>query len=127
VAEVRAAWERMTTPADRERFPWTTPAVGPDLLESLRTVQGISRGKIVDACAHVASGRAAEIPGLELHPLRESEAGGAPQRTRDDGAKAWRCSLQAGSPAARRLHYWQFPDGRVELANVVYHEDFSIR
>ena len=127
VAEVRAAWERMTTPADRERFPWTTPAVGPDLLESLRTVQGISRGKIVDACAHVASGRAAEIPGLELHPLRESEAGGAPQRTRDDGAKAWRCSLQAGSPAARRLHYWQLPDGRVELANVVYHEDFSIR
>ena len=90
-------------------------------------MQGISRGKIVDACAHVASGRAAEIPGLELHPLRESEAGGAPQRTRDDGAKAWRCSLQAGSPAARRLHYWQLPDGRVELANVVYHEDFSIR
>jgi predicted RNA-binding protein with RPS1 domain len=127
VAEIRAAWEHMTAQADRERFPWTTPVVGPDFLESLRTVQGISRAKVVDACAHVASSRAAEIPGLELHPLRESDAGGAPQRTRDDGAKAWRCSLQAGSPAARRLHYWQLPAGRVELAKVVYHDDFSIR
>jgi predicted RNA-binding protein with RPS1 domain len=127
VAEVRAAWERTSARADRERFPWTTPVIGPDLLESLGTVQGISRAKVVDACAHVASGRAADIPGLELHPLRESEAGGSPQQTRDDGAKAWRCSLQAGAPAARRLHYWQLPDGRVELAKIVYHDDYSIR
>jgi hypothetical protein len=81
----------------------------------------------VEVSAHVASGRAHEIPSLELHQLRASVGGGAPQRTRQDGAKAWRCSLQAGTPAARRLHFWLLPDGRVELAKVAYHDDFSIR
>ena len=38
-----------------------------------------------------------------------------------------RCNLQAGTAAARRLHYWQLPDGGIELAKIVYHDDFSIR
>jgi hypothetical protein len=31
-----------------------------------------------------------------------------------------------GTAAARRLHYWRLPGGRVELAKIVYHDDFSI-
>ena len=70
---------------------------------------------------------ALEIPGLELHMLRESETVGAAQQVRGDGARAWRCNLQTRTAAARRLHYWQLPDGRIELAKIVYHDDFSIR
>lgn len=124
--EVRSAWERLTVGDDRRRFPWREPVLGPEFLPSLVAVQGVSRDRVVEVSAHVASGRAAEIPGLELHPLRTSEGGGAPQRERDDGAKAWRCSLQASTPAARRLHYWTLPGGDVELAKIVYHDDFSI-
>ena len=62
--------------------------------------------KVLDACVHVATGRAAEIPGLELHPLRAG-AGGTEQRQRADGARAWRCALQVHSPSARRLHFWR--------------------
>jgi predicted RNA-binding protein with RPS1 domain len=127
VADVRRAWERTTTPADRERYLWNDPVIGPEFLQTLSQVQGINRDRVVEVCAHVVSGRAPEIGGLELHPLRSSEGGGAPQREREDGAKAWRCSLQVGSPSARRLHYWQLPDGGVELAKIVYHDDFSIR
>lgn len=124
--EVRSAWERLTVDDDRRRFPWREPVLGPEFLPSLMAVQGVSRDRVVEVSAHAASGRAAEIPGLELHPLRSSEGGGTPQRERDDGAKAWRCSLQASTPAARRLHYWTLPGGGVELAKIVYHDDFSI-
>ena len=127
VAEVYQAWDRVTLPADRARFPWREPIVGPDFLDSLAATQGVSRERVLDVCAHVACGRAAEIGGLELHPLRASEGGGASQLEREDGAKAWRCSLQASTAAARRLHYWQLPDGGVELAKVGYHDDLSIR
>ena len=127
VAQIRQAWEAATTPDDRMHYPWREPAIGPDFLGSLGHVQGVSRERVVEACAHVASGRAADVPGLDLHPLRASDSGGTPQRERGDGAKAWRCSLQANAPAARRLHFWRLPDGGVELANIVYHDDFSIR
>ncbi|HET7171898.1 MAG TPA: S1 RNA-binding domain-containing protein [Gaiellales bacterium] len=127
LAEIRQAWERTTMEDDRARYPWRDPAVGPELLDSLERIQGVSRERVVEVCAHVASGRAADIPGLDLHALRSSESGGTPQRERADGAKAWRCSLQASTPAARRLHFWRLPDGGVELAKVVYHDDFSIR
>lgn len=126
LSRAHAAWERMTPAADRERYAWRPPVLGPAFLESVEGIAGVSRERIVEVCAHVASGRARDIPGLELHVLRTSETGGAPGRERADGAKAWRCSLQANTPAARRLHFWRLPDGSVELANVVYHDDFSI-
>lgn len=126
LSRAHAAWERMTPAADRERYAWRAPVLGPAFLESVEGIAGVSRERIVEVCAHVASGRARDIPGLELHVLRTSETGGAPRRERADGAKAWRCSLQANTPAARRLHFWRLPDGRVELANVAYHDDFSI-
>lgn len=127
IADVRRAWERSGTDEDRKRYPWREPRIGPEFLGSLERVQGISLERIIEVSAHVVSGRAREIPGLELHPLRTSDLGSAPQRVRDDGAKAWRCNLQASTAAARRLHYWELPDGGVELAKVVYHDDFSIR
>jgi hypothetical protein len=45
---------------------------------------------------------------------------------REDGARAWRVSLQSNTPAARRLHYWVLPDGSIELAKVGVHDDMSI-
>src|SRR5207244_3928449 len=77
VVEVERAWEQATTAADRERYRWRRPTIGPEFLESLNRVEGIARSRVVGVCAQVVSGRAAEIPGLELHPLRESDAGDA--------------------------------------------------
>ena len=126
VVEVHLAWSSSTTQDDRTRFPWREPTLGPGFLDSLEIVQGISRGKVVEVAAHVVSGRAPDVPGLELHQMREGDGPTSPQLVRDDGATAWRCSLQGQSPAARRLHYWELPGGGVELANIVYHDDYSI-
>jgi hypothetical protein len=124
--QIRLKWQRLTR-ADRDRYPLQDPILGPEFLDSVEKLQGVSRERVVEVCAHVACGRAPDVPSLDLHPLRSSEGGGTPQRERADGAKAWRCNLQTGTASARRLHFWQLPGGRVELAKVVVHDDFSIR
>lgn len=129
LAEVRLSWEDKVAPqpADRDRYPLVEPVLGPNFLDSVVRLEGISRDKIVAVCAEVACGRAAEKAGRQLHELRKAESGASPQRVREsDGALAWRCSLQTKTPAARRLHYWRLPDGRIELARVVYHDNSSI-
>lgn len=127
VGQVRRAWEASATTSDRDRYPWREPGLGPDFLDSLERVHGVTRERVVDVCAHVVGGRARELAGLELHQLRASDGGDAPQREREDGALAWRASLQVQTPAARRLHYWELSGGGIELANIVYHDDFTIR
>lgn len=71
----------------------------------------------------VLTGLAADIPGRELHRLRTGNGGGDPYRVRADGARAFRASLQVNTPSARRLHYWQLPNGQIELSRVVLHDD----
>lgn len=128
VAAIRSSWARRTTAADRERYPWREPVVGPEFLESLRRVEGIGMERVHEVCAEVACGRAPDRPGLGVHPLRATDGTGtgSRQRVRDDGALAFRASLQVRTAAARRLHYWVLPDGRVELARIGYHDDFTI-
>lgn len=78
-------------------------------------------------CVDVLTGRAETLASRELHPLRVGEAGGTEQRVRaEDGAKAWRVSLQINTPSARRLHFWRLPDGGVELSRVGVHDDLTI-
>ncbi|WP_278257376.1 hypothetical protein [Nocardioides convexus] len=109
-------WARRTTAADRERYPWREPVVGPEFLDSLRRVEGIGMDRVHEVCAEVACGRAPDRPGLGVHPLRATDGtgNGSRQRVREDGALAFRASLQVRTAAARRLHYWVLPDGRVE-------------
>lgn len=125
--ELRHTWSTLNvTDDDRTRYPFREPALGTRFLESLDRVQGISRERILEVCAHVVSNRAYDIAGLEVHQLRTSAAGGTPQRTRADGATAWRASLQVKTPSARRLHYWLLTDGTIELAQINTHDDMSI-
>jgi hypothetical protein len=35
-------------------------------------------------------------------------------------------SLQVKTPSARRLHYWQMRDGRIELSKIGVHDDLTI-
>ena len=121
LAWLGVAHARLHGPAERTRYPLRRVVIGPQFLDSLRELQGVSLHRVLDACVHVATGRAAEIPGLELHPLRAG-AGGTEQRQRADGARAWRCALQVHSPSARRLHFWRLDGDAVELDRVGTHD-----
>jgi hypothetical protein len=98
--------------------------LGPDFLDSLEGLQGMDRSQVVEKIAAMLTDA---LPSRG-HALRTTEAGNSPVRVRpSDGAKAHRWYLQHKSSAARRLHYWQLADGRVELANVAVHDDIAIR
>ncbi|WP_098464942.1 hypothetical protein [Isoptericola jiangsuensis] len=120
--EVHTAWVRGVPAAQKVSLPLHDYTLGSAFLDSL-ALPGVSRRKIVETVVHVVTGRAADINGLQLHPLRTDDGGGSPQVRRDDGATCWRVSLQANTPAARRLHYWRLPDGGCELSRVVVHDD----
>jgi predicted RNA-binding protein with RPS1 domain len=121
LAWLGVAHAKLHDPPERARYPLRRVVVGSRFLDSLRELQGVSLHRVLDACVHVATGRATEIPGLELHPLRAG-AGGTEQRQRADGARAWRCALQVHSPSARRLHFWRLEGDGVEFDRVGTHD-----
>lgn len=121
IAECMEAWESSTEPDDRTKYPWRTPILNESFLPSLQKVH-VRRDRVAATCALAACSRIHEVPGAEVHPLRTGKGASAPQRRREDGAGAWRCSISEG-PGAVRLHFWQLPDGTVELWKIGYHDD----
>lgn len=125
--EIEHRWAMRIPAGDKDHRPLARYTIGPDFIDSMDHLEGVSRSKIVDVVVEVLTGLAKDIDGRKLHRLRESEAGDAPYRVRDsDGAQAMRVNLQTNTPSARRLHYWQLKDGSIELARVVVHDDATI-
>ena len=123
--EVTQAWAHNIPAGEKDRWPLEEYTLGPRFLESLETVEGISRDKVLWTVVHVLTGRAPQMNGLQVHPLRSGLGGDDPQRVRDDGAACWRVSLQVNTPSARRMHYWRLPGGGYELSRVVLHDDME--
>jgi len=85
------------------------------------------RSKVIKACADVALNSPALLARRDDHPLRLGEGANDSVRTRArDGAEARRCSIEQGTAAARRVHYWVTPAGPVEFASVNVHDDMNI-
>lgn len=127
--EVRVAYARMIDEGERSERPLARMRVGSEFLERARGLQGIPPEKIVEVCAQVACGRAHELESREVHPLHEHGAGTDAKVRESDGARAWRCALQVGTPSARRLHWWRIPGehgGAIEFASVAVHDDYSL-
>ncbi|WP_299926105.1 hypothetical protein [uncultured Nocardioides sp.] len=123
---VERAWATRIPLAEQPSCPLGDYTFGPHFLRSLASLHGLAADRVADVVMEVATGKAALSAGRELHHLRTEDAGGSPQRVREDGARAWRVSLQSNTPAARRLHYWVLSDGSIELAKVGVHDDMSI-
>lgn len=123
---VERAWATRIPAAEQPSCPLGAYTLGPDFLRSLDSLHGLGPDRVADVVMEVATGKASQSAGRELHQLRTDDAGGSPQRVREDGARAWRVSLQSNTPAARRLHYWVLPDGSIELAKVGVHDDMSV-
>lgn len=120
---VLTAWVSRLPPDEQLLRPLPDYAIGPRFLDSLDSLEGIKPEKVADVTFEVLSGLAADIPGRELHRLRAGNGGGDPYLVREDGAQAFRVSLQVNTPSARRLHYWQLSNGQIELSRVVLHDD----
>lgn len=124
---VRVEYARRFNETDRRSYPLQAMRVGREFLQRLRDLDGISVEKVVEVCAQVASLRAKDVPGREVHECGDPRAPGVTRPS--DGAKGFRCSLQDNTASARRLQWWEIPgrEGRtIEFASVAIHDDFSI-
>ena len=89
-----------------------------ELCQQVCTDQGDSLPpKILRSIVETIKGK--NLPAV--HALRTGPGGSDPQRMRGSH-KAQRRDIDR----TFHLHYWQFAYGRIELASVVYHDDFSI-
>ncbi|HEX2893597.1 MAG TPA: hypothetical protein VHO29_06295 [Marmoricola sp.] len=123
---VLTQWATRTLPSEQRDRPLADFLIGPRFLESLERLEGIKAEKVADVAFEIVTGLALQLPSREVHQLRTGSGGDDPVRVRDDGATAWRASLQVSTPSARRIHYWVLPSGQIELARVAAHDDFDI-
>ncbi len=123
---VLTQWATRTLPSEQHDRPLGGFLIGPRFLESLERLAGIKPEKVADVAFEIVTGLASQLPSREVHRLRTGPGGDDPVRVREDGAVAWRASLQVNTPSARRIHYWMLPSGQVELARVATHNDFDI-
>jgi hypothetical protein len=123
---VTTRWATRTLPSEQAGRPLPEYVIGPHFLPSLDKLEGVNADKVADVVFEIVTGLAPQILGREVHRLRAGSGGDDPIRTREDGATAWRASLQVRTPAARRINYWALPNGQIELARVATHDDFSL-
>lgn len=121
--EVTSTWASRTGASEKRQYPLREYVLGPRFLESMNELGDAYTEKILRALVDVLTGRAPEIPGRDLHRLREGQGGNDPYVTRRDGGTCWRVSLEQNTASARRLHYWQLPGGHIELSRAVVHDD----
>jgi hypothetical protein len=86
--------------------------VGEDFLESAKRNGFGARLNVVDSCARILLG----VPKYSVEPFRVS-AGSSDQRTRADGAYAFRTHLTKDGPGYR-LMFWELENKSIEFANV---------
>ncbi len=124
-AEVWLEWARILPAEQKAEHPLAPWRVGEGFLDSLDSVEGVSRSKVVRVVMEILTGLAPQLAGREVHMLRQGPGGDDPVRTREDGAVAYRASLQRHTPAARRIHYWMEPGGSIELIKIGTHDDLT--
>jgi hypothetical protein len=122
---VLTQWATRTLPSEQGERPLPDYVIGPRFLDSLDRLEGIKKEKVADVVFEIVTGLAPQIPSREVHHLRTGPGGEDPARIRDDGAIAWRASLQVKTPSARRIHYWVLSNGQIEIARVATHDDFE--
>ena len=125
--DIYMTWARYIPAEDKPRFPLPAEfTIGQEFAASLyaRSEQG-AVAKALKTVVEVLTGLADRSSAREVHPLRVSEGGDAPQHQRDDGARCFRAAIERGVASARRLHYWKAPNGQVELSRIVLHDDFK--
>lgn len=122
---VLTQWAIRTLPSEQRERPLPDYDIGPKFLDSLNRLEGIKAKKVADVVFEIVTGLASQNPSREVHRLRSGPGGDDPVRIREDGAVAWRASLQVKTPSARRIHYWILPNGTIELACVATHDDFN--
>lgn len=125
--ELYLAWVARVPAAEKQTYPWNPDfLIGPRFAASFFGHEPALRTKTAKALVDLITHRAERMPAREIHPKRTGPGGDDPQQLRADGAGCWRMSVEVNVAAARRVHYWKLPDGRIELHELVAHDVFGV-
>lgn len=129
--ELRRAWLSNYAPQDRRdryQLDYSKFLFGPEFFLSLRESNCNEEDlrKVIRCILDIVTGREKSESRRDVHPLRDGLGPAAKDLMREDGAVALRAYVEEKTPAAKRLHYWAPPNGRVELMRVVSHNDYKI-
>lgn len=126
--ELYLEWVQRVPANEKAAYPWNPGfTIGPKFAASFYAHGAALRAKTLKALVQLLIGRADRMAAREVHPKRTGPGGDDPQVVREsDGATCWRMSVEIGVAAARRVHYWKLPDGRIELHELVVHDTFGL-
>lgn len=124
--EIELAWLETVAEGERGEWPLRDYSFGPDFIDSLDTV-GCSRNKAIVVAVQVITRRACAVSAREVRQFTETGMPGSPQRTRADGASAWRANVANNTAQAARFLWWELADGTVELGKASMHDDMELR
>ena len=124
--EISLAWVDRVPESDREEWPLPhSYGLSDRFADSLSGLDDGQLAKAFKASVDVLTGRVKTLQGRHLHALRQGAGPADPHLLRWDGARCMRVSIEQNTPAARRMHFWQKPDGSVELIRIVTHDDME--
>ena len=124
--EILLAWVDRVPETDRGEWPLPHSYVlGERFADSLSGLDDGQLTKAFKASVDVLTGRVKTLQGRHLHALRQGAGPADPHLLRWDGARCMRVSIEQNTPAARRMHFWQLPDGGIELGRIVTHDDME--
>ena len=109
--EVRTAWAERVHATEKSAYPLPEYTIGPDFAASLEALNDATLLKALRAAVDVLIGRAHDIPGRDVHRLRDGFGGDDPSRVREDGARLMRAAIEQNTAGARRLHFALLPGG----------------
>ncbi|WP_147394426.1 hypothetical protein [Arthrobacter cheniae] len=124
--EVYLEWVARIPASSKISMPLQAYGLDEGFIDSVESVQGIDRTKIIAVTVEVLTGIADSMPGREMHRLRTGAKGNTTFREHPIYGTAWRVSLQVNTASARRLHFWRGADGKVTFATVGVHDDMGI-
>lgn len=125
--EIHLAWLATVPEPQRAALPLRDYQFGSDFLTDLDQLAVAQRTRAIEVAVDVLTRRAASRAGRQVRQLGDGRAAGLTgQLVRRDGATAWRCNMQDDTPQARRLLWWELPDGTVELGRVALHDDMTL-
>jgi len=123
--EIYLTWAERVLPTEKQQFVLPDDyTFGPRFFESLQPLDEGQLEKALKCILDVLIDRAKNIPGRDLHPLRQGSGGSDPQRVREDGARGWRAAIEINAASARRLHFW-VNGTQIELSQVSVHDDMQ--
>lgn len=116
-------------PTQREQYPLNSYSFLPIFLDDLEEqASAVSRQQMLAAIVDIVCDRVWDMNSRSARAKREGGGDDSrPQVVRSfDSALAWRANVSSGTPAARRIMWWQTPGKHVELARFATHDDFDI-